>query len=192
MKRALAVAAMVIALASPCRAAELEGVTLPDAETVGRSELRLNGIALRTYSIFRIPIYVAGLYLARPDSDSDRILRSTDDKLLDIHFIHDVSADKARAAWQEGFDLNCVDPCRLPAADVAKFLAAVPAMRVGDRFRILFTHGSAEITANERPIGTITDRHFATVMLATFIGPEPPTPRLKQELLGLRLAANGK
>ena len=31
---------------------------------------------------------------------------------------------------------------------------------------------------------TITNPTFARVILATFIGPEPPTPRLKRELLG--------
>ena len=32
----------------------------------------------------------------------------------------------------------------------------------------------------------IADPHFAQTVLATFIGPEPPTPRLKRELLGGR------
>jgi hypothetical protein len=35
-------------------------------------------------------------------------------------------------------------------------------------------------------MGDIADPHFAETMLATFIGPEPPTPRLKRELLGNR------
>lgn len=34
-------------------------------------------------------------------------------------------------------------------------------------------------------MGEISDPHFAEVMLGTFIGAEPPTPRLKRELLGL-------
>jgi hypothetical protein len=35
-------------------------------------------------------------------------------------------------------------------------------------------------------MGDISDPRFAELMLATFIGREPPTPRLKRELLGLR------
>lgn len=186
MRRVLLIAAMGLALAVPARAAQLDGVTLPDRATIGPTELRLNGIALRTASIFQIPVYVAGLYLVRPDSDPDRILGSADTKLLEIRFLHDVDAEDARTAWREGFDSNCVAPCRLRAADVARFLAAVPAMRKGDHFSILFTRDGAEIAANGRSIGSIADRGFATLVLATFIGPEPPTARLKRELLNLR------
>ncbi len=184
MTRFLVFLAMGLALSTVGRAATLEGVTLPDTRSVGRTELRLNGIALRTYSIFKIPIYVAGLYLVHPDSDADHILRSSEVKLLDIRFIHDVDVQSARTAWREGFDLNCVAPCRLRPADVERFLAGIPAMREGDRFSILFTRDGAEIESNGRSIGSITDRGFATAMLTTFIGPQPPTARLKQELLG--------
>jgi hypothetical protein len=192
MRRALAVAAIGLALCSAVQAAELEGVTLPDTQSVGRTELRLNGIALRTYSIFRIPIYVAGLYLVRPDSNPESILHSVETKLLDIHFIHAVGEEDARNAWREGFEQNCLAPCRLSGEDVARFLAAVPAMRAGDRFSILFTRDGAEIAANGQPVGRVADRRFATAMLATFIGPQPPTPRLKQELLGSRLQTSDK
>ena len=78
MKRFLVFVAMGLALCTPGRAAQLQGVMLPDTQSAGQTELRLNGIALRTYSILRIPIYVAGLYLVRPDSDADSILRSTE------------------------------------------------------------------------------------------------------------------
>lgn len=184
MMRALVILAMFLVLSAPGRAAQLEGVTLPDTQSVGRGELLLNGIALRTYSIFHIPIYVAGLYLIHPDSDPDHIMRSTDAKLLEIRFVHDVAEENARAAWREGFDLNCVAPCRLAHEDVERFLASVPATRKGDRFSILFTRDGAEFAANGRLIGNVTDRRFATAILATFIGPEPPTARLKKELLG--------
>jgi len=152
----------------------------------------LNGIALRTYSIFRIPIYVAGLYLVRRDSDPDHILQSTDTKLLDIRFIHSVGAEDARTAWREGFDQNCVAPCRLAPDEVERFLAAVPPMRKGDSFSILFTGDGAEIAANGHPVGHIPNRGFATAVLATFIGPQPPTERLKQELLGARMETAGR
>ena len=185
MKRALVIAAMCVVLSAQGHSAQLEGVTLPDTQSVGSGgELRLNGIALRTYSIFHVPIYVAGLYLAHLDSDPDHILRSADVKLLEIRFVHDVAEQPARAAWREGFDQNCLAPCRLAPEDVERFLASVPATRKGDRFSILFTGTGAEFAANGHLIGNITDRRFATAILATFIGPEPPTARLKQELLG--------
>jgi hypothetical protein len=35
-------------------------------------------------------------------------------------------------------------------------------------------------------MGDIADPRFAELMLTTFIGPVPPTPRLKRQLLGFR------
>ncbi len=192
MKRAVVLMAIAAALSSPGGAAELAGITLPDSQSVGGDDLRLNGIALRTYSIFRIPIYVAGLYLVHPDSDPDRILRAGETKLLDIRFIHDVSEESARKAWHEGFEQNCFSPCRLARADVERFIAGVHAMSTGDSFRILFTADGTEITSNGHAVASIPGRPFATAILATFIGPQPPTARLKRELLGPRLETSGR
>ncbi len=184
MRYVLFLAALVFAVPVSVRAAQLDGVTLPDSQRVGGTELRLNGIGLRSYSVLQIHIYVAGLYLLHPSSDAGQILHSSDMKLLDIRFVHDVSAEQARKAWREGFDRNCSAPCQLAPQDIERFLAAVPAMHKGDSFTLLFTTRGAEVTANGRPIGTITDPEFARQMLATFIGPQPATPRLKRELLG--------
>lgn len=177
---------VVLALVMPfsVRAAQLNGATLPDTERVGGTELHLNGFGLRSYSVFQVPIYVAGLYLRHPSSDADQILHSPDTRILEVHFVHDVSAEQARKAWREGFERNCSAPCHLAPQEIERFLAAVPAMRKGDSFNLLFTARGAEITVNGEPIGSITDPQFAREMLATFLGPQPASPRLKQELLG--------
>ena len=184
--RIAALFAVLAILAIPAgAAATLDGVSLPETATLGTTELRLNGIALRTYSWLRIRIYVAGLYLERPSHDAETILRSPEKKLLVVRFIHDVDAEEARKAWREGFDDNCRAPCRLAPADVARFLAAVPAMRSGDRSTLAFTPAGVSITLNGQVLGTISDPMFAHAVLATFIGPHPPTERLKRGLLGL-------
>jgi len=184
--RIAALFAVLAILAIPAgAAATLDGVSLPETATLGTTELRLNGIALRTYSWLRIRIYVAGLYLERPSHDAETILRSPEKKLLVVRFIHDVDAEDARKAWREGFDDNCRAPCHLAPADVARFLAAVPAMRSGDRSTLAFTPAGVSITLNGQVLGTISDPMFAHAVLATFIGPHPPTERLKRGLLGL-------
>ena len=185
MRYAQILAALVFAVPLSVRAAQLDGVTLPDTQRVGGMELHLNGIGLRSYSVFQVPIYVAGLYLRHPSSDAGQILHSPDMRLLEIHFVHDVSAEQARKAWREGFERNCSAPCHLAPQDIERFLAAVPAMRKGDSFTLLFTARGAEVTVNGKPIGNITDPQFAREMLGTFLGPQAASPRLKQELLGI-------
>jgi len=179
------VAAVLALLSVGAAATVLEGVSLPDTATFNGTQLRLNGIGLRTYSWLGIRIYVAGLYLERPSHDAEAILRSPEKKLLVVRFIHDVDAEDARKAWREGFNDNCRAPCHLAPADVARFLAAIPAMRSGDRSTLAFTPSTVAITLNGQTLGTISDPMFAHAVLATFLGPHPPTTRLKRELLGL-------
>jgi hypothetical protein len=185
MSRLPVLLVLLLCLAAPAGAAQLEGVTLPERQPAAGTELVLNGIALRTYSILRVPIYVAGLYLTRPERDAERILGSTETKLMDIHFLRDVSLEQGQQAWQEGFDDNCREPCRIAPGEVEHFMAAVPAVKKGDRFTILFANGGADLAVNGVRLGTTSNRHFATIILATFIGRYPTTPRLRQELLGL-------
>jgi hypothetical protein len=175
MVRGLILAATATIALSAAHAADLEGVSMPDTRVVAGTQMWLNGIGLRTYSALGIRIYVAGLYLERRNGDPDTILHSQERKLLDIRFLRDVDAEDARKAWQESFEQNCSSPCDLDPRDMRRFLAAVPSV-----------HKGVHITFNGRLMGDIADPHFAELMLATFIGREPPTPRLKRELLGLR------
>jgi len=185
MIRALILVA--IASATPvASAAQLDGVWMPDTQLVRGDRLLLNGLGLRTYSIFRIGIYVAGLYLEQRSDDPDVILRSTGMKLIRIRFLHNVNAQEARASWQQAFERTCKLPCDLSSGQVQRFLAAVPAFHEGDESRLLFTSHGVDVRIDGRLIGQIEDPHFAAVMLATFIGPAPPTHQLKRQLLGIR------
>jgi len=175
---ALALAPMPSGASRPAVAAELDGVAMPDVLQAAGTPLRLNGMGIRTYSLFRIHIYVAGLYLQRPTADAEAILQSESIKLLDVHFVHDVDVEHARDAWVTGFRDNCKPPCRLPSQDVARFLAAVPAFRKGDESMLLFSGHAVEL-------GTVSDPTFSRAILATFIGGYPPTEPLKHGLLGL-------
>jgi hypothetical protein len=182
--RVLVLVALTLVSEPVARAAELSGVDIPDARFVDGTTMRLNGIGVRTYSLLRIPIYVAGLYLERPSNNPDAILHSTSRKLLEIRFLRDVDADEARKAWRDGLESNCKSPCSLDPSDVKRFLSAVPSMHKGDETTLLFTPRGVEFKINGASIGVIADLHLAEIILATFIGPEPPTARLKHELLG--------
>lgn len=184
VRRLLGAAALVLLAQRGVPAAELDGVTLPDTSEIGGTLLRLNGIGLRTYSIVRVRIYVAGLYLQQPTHDPEAILDSPEDKLLVFHFIHDVDAADARKAWQEGFADNCLPPCHVEPADEARFLAAVPDFRAGDNSTLAFAAGRLTIGINGRLVGTIINRGFERAILLTLIGPKPPTEALKRGLLG--------
>ncbi|HBK05354.1 MAG TPA: hypothetical protein DDZ81_05760 [Acetobacteraceae bacterium] len=186
MVRRWIVAVAAVTSLSAANAAEVGGVAMPDNRIVDGTSMRLNGIGLRTYSLLGIPVYVAGLYLERRSDDPNSILHSSQTKLLQIRFLRDVDAKDAREAWREGLEQNCKSPCSLDPRGVQRFLAAVPSVNDGDESTLLFTSKGVKVTLNGHPMGDISDPHFAEVMLATFIGTEPATPRLKRELLGSR------
>jgi len=181
---AFALALLAPMTARPSAAAELDGVSMPELLQQAGKPLRLNGLGLRTYSVFSVHIYVAGLYLEQPSGDAESILHSDATKLLVIHFVHDVDAERAREAWVTGFRENCRAPCRLPGHDLERFLAAVPSFRRGDESTLLFTGHAVEVAVNGQVLGSIADPDFARTILATFIGPIPSTEPLKRGLLG--------
>src|ERR1700757_3115950 len=121
MIRGLILAVVIVAALSVAHAADLEGVSMPETRAVDGTQMRLNGIGLRTYSALGIRIYVAGLYLERRSGDPDAILHSQESKLLDIRFLRDVDAEDARKAWRDAFDQNCKTPCHLDTNDAERF-----------------------------------------------------------------------
>jgi hypothetical protein len=180
---ALVTLAILVPFWFVAHAAELDGVQVPDTLQVDGKTLHLNGFGLRTYSILGIHIYVASLYLEHLSTNPEEIIRSPEAKLLTVRFERSVSADDARKAWRDGLENNCEAPCHLDPQDVERFLAVMPAMHVGDNYSLLFTQNGASVTVSGKQIGTVSQPQFAESMLATFLGPKPASPRLKQELL---------
>ena len=50
-------------------------------------------------------------------------------------------------------------------------------------YSLLFEQNGASVMVSGQLIGTISSPLFAEAMLATFLGPNPASPRLKHELL---------
>ncbi len=184
MRRIVLAAAILACSLGPAGAAQMAGVILPDTWTVGTTRLALNGIGLRTYSILAIHIYVAGLYLRQRSHDGDAILDSPGIKLVEMHFVHDVSADSMRGAWRKGLVRNCVAPCVLSQTLMAQFLAALRPVKAGENVTLVFRPDGADAYFNMQPVGHIADAQFAKLMLSVFIGQNATVPDLKQELLG--------
>jgi hypothetical protein len=177
---------VLVIMATTCvsaQAVELDGVQVPDMLQVGGKTLHLNGCGVRTYSILGIHIYAASLYVEHLSTDPNEIIQSSETKLLSIRFEHAVSADQARHAWRTALQSNCIAPCHLDPQDVETFLSRVPAMRPGEYFYLVFSQNTATVSANGAQIGVISQRQFANAVLATFIGPHPASPTLRQELL---------
>jgi Chalcone isomerase-like len=176
-------AALILSISTATKAAEIDGVAMPETMEVSGTRLLLNGLAQRTYSFLRIHIYVAGLYLQHRSSDAQDILASGETKLLHFVFTRDIDAEAARKSWRESLDSNCRSPCSLGAENVKRFLDAIPSMRRGESSTFLFKPEGLEVFMNEKLVGRIPDKAFVRVILATFIGSNPTSGEVKRGLL---------
>jgi hypothetical protein len=173
--------------ASNAAAATLDGTSLPDSYPVNGQTLVLNGIGLRTLTIFRIGAYVAGLYLPQPNHDAQAILASPGPKVILLKFIRAGSKERVEKQYRAGEQENCGTGGCDPAdkEDFERLVAAAPAVNPGDTSTYVFTDKGVQVFANDRVIGDFADRDLAYRLLSGFIGDHPPSQELRRHLLGL-------
>jgi hypothetical protein len=174
-------------MASSAGAAMLEGANFPDSYTVDGQKLILNGLGLRTLTIFRVRIYVAGLYLTQPSHDAATILNSHGPKVVRLQFIHSGSKAQVEKEYREGEANNCGhgECAASDQADFEKLVAAAPAVEPGDTSTYVFTDKGVKVFANNEMIGDFADVDLARHLLWGFIGNHPPSQSLRSALLGL-------
>ena len=174
-------------MAGAAAAATRDGVTMPDTMQYGGRTLVLNGLGLRTLTVFSVPIYVAGLYLTAPSSDAQQILQSQDPKILVLSFLHSGSKADIEKEYRQGEKVNCGNGGCSPAdaPDFERLVAAAPAVAVGDTSTYVFHNGGVDVLANGREIDKVTNPDLATRLLAGFIGEHPPSQALRRSLLGM-------
>jgi Chalcone isomerase-like len=184
----LSLAVVVTILLCPyfAHAAEMAGVFMPAVQSMDSRRLVLNGIGLRTYSVFSVRIYVTALYVEHVSHDAEALLNTPGIKLLQIHFVHDVGVIDARRAWRTGLMQNCSSPCVLSSENLSRFLAALRPIHAGENVSLLFGPEGLSAFEEGRMIGQVMDLQFSKAMLASFIGLHPATESLRRELLGLQ------
>ena len=178
---------LAVWLAFSASAATLDGVSLPDTYTIDGQTLALNGLGLRTLTIFRVRIYVAGLYLQRPSHDAAQILASPGPKVIRLEFIRSGTKAQVEHQYREGEAKNCGNGGCAPTdrEDFERLVAAAPAVNPGDTSTYVFTDRGVRVFANDRLIGDYADVDLAKHLLAGFIGDHPPSDSLRDHLLGL-------
>jgi hypothetical protein len=186
-RRTLLPALLFLCLAAQARAATLEGVVFPDSYPVEGETLVLNGVGLRTLTIFHVKIYVAGLYLLRPSHDAAQILSSPGPKVVVMEFLHAGSKADVEKEYRKGEEENCGDGECDPAdrADFERLIAAAPGVQPGDTYTYIVTDSGVQLLHNNKPVIALANKDLGYRILAGFIGNHPPSPELRRELLGL-------
>ena len=188
MKRRLALLALCgLLLAGPGRAASISGLSLPDTYPLAGQTLVLNGLGIRTLTIFKVKVYLAGLYVAQRSRDARAILASPGPKVVLMQFLHKASKEDVEKQYREGEAKNCGHGECNPSdkSDFERLIALTPGAAVGDTLAYVCTQRGLRVLFNNKPVADIANPDLATRILAGFIGNNPPSEDLKARLLGV-------
>jgi len=176
---------MLLQISTITHACTAGDVKVPDQVTISGQSLHLNGCGMREKFFF--DIYVAALYLSKTAHDTDAILATPGPRRILMHFVYsEIDREKLVDAWNEGFEDNLTkeELTRLrPRIDIFNgFFTTVHRNDVVLLDYIPDTGTSVSINGQEK--GRIQGQDFNNALLRIWLGREPVTSSLKQDLLG--------
>ncbi len=162
--------------------AQLAGVHIPDSATVGGKKIVLNGMGLREK--FFIDVYVGALYLPSRTNNAQQAISQDVPKRIVMHFIYDqVTAAQLNEVWREGF--GSAPGGATHKASVDKLCSWMATVTSGDEIILDYAPGSGTtVTVKGAKKGTIPGADFMKVLWSVYLGPVPPTEKLKKGMLG--------
>ncbi len=184
-----AVASALLLLCTPpsiSGATTVDGITFPPTEPVDGHVLHLNGVGVRTATIFRIRVYLAALYVEHPSHDSKDIEAPTEIKTLFLEFMRSASKERVQNSIRQSEASYC-KAAGCPASDahdIEQFVAKFPAVKRGDYVTYVFSPGGLRVLMNNTPLFNFSNPDFARRFLDSFIGLYATTPSLRNALLG--------
>jgi hypothetical protein len=160
-------------------------VQFPDSVTAGGTELVLNGLGLRKATLFKVKVYVAGLYLPEKSADGAKIAGANQPWQLVLHFVHDVDASDIREAFEEGFKKAAGDNLGALRKRIDDLNARMVDFKEGHQLSYAYDPAKGTVVDVNGTSGAAIDgADFGAALLTISIGPEPPNEELKTGLLG--------
>lgn len=186
LRKYILVCLIVLCLSTPASGATLGDVSLPDSITENGTVLNLNGMGMRTFAFF--DVYAAGLYLSSPSTEDTAILAADGPRVMVMHFLREVGAEKIAGAWLEGLDANTPGAGTTLKERFARLGSMMETLDEGQTLECVYAPGAGTtIRVRGQVKGTIEGKDFNDALLACWIGPKPgPGKKFKSGVLGLR------
>jgi hypothetical protein len=154
--------------------------------TIGNQRLVLNGQGWRVVSPWGIKAYAAALYQPVPTRDRDVALQAGRPWMVEMVYCRSAPSGAIGEVWAAALRQNCWRDCGLTEQAIRQFLTTLDDARPASRWSFGFDGIRLEVREGGIVRGAIADPVFARVLLATWIGPVPPTAELAAALLGGR------
>lgn len=185
--RTLASATIVLAAAigSSASAATCGDVQFADTMNVAGAPLVLNGLGIRTATMFNVEVYVAGLYVPEKSFDGDAIIAANQPWQMVLKFVHDADAADVRDAFQKGF--HRVTGGNLgPLQDrIATLDAQIVDIKEGEYLSLTYDPATESTVIDLNGMsGAIQGADFADALLTMSVGQDTPNQDLRTGLLG--------
>ncbi|MEW5950330.1 MAG: hypothetical protein GX447_00995 [Elusimicrobia bacterium] len=164
-------------------AAEFMGVNSPDTVKIKDTNLILNGMGLRKKVVFNV--YVASLYLENKNKDANTVIKSKENKIVELSFLRSVSGKTIAEAIEESFKKNAPDFNSLKER-LNIFKSYIPDLKKKDLVRFIFAKNEIlEVYYNGEKKGEIKGSDFCETLLNVWLGEKPADENLKKGMLGL-------
>ena len=188
IKGLLAGLAIACSLALPAAAAEINGVRFADTIKVGGSDLKLNGLGMRTKVVFKV--YAAGLYLTEKKTTPADVMTVPGPRRVTLVMMRDLTSEDFGQAFMTGLNNNLSQAEKSKiVSQISKFgeiFASNDSLKKGDVLHIDWIPGTGTQTElNGKKVGeAVPDLAFYNAILRIWIGDKPADRSLKPALLG--------
>lgn len=180
----------VVAFASSGRAADtrtVNDITFKTRITVAGKRLVLVGMG--EHVMYLLTVYVAGLYLERPQTRAEAVITSEQTKCFLLHIdTRRFTREKFQSLANEGFLCNCsAEELEKLKARIKKFFGLFQKVKLrrGDRIMFVYLPGTGTAVYHQgRRLGVIAGRDFKRALFSLWLGKKPLDRRLKLALLG--------
>jgi Chalcone isomerase-like len=184
---ALVASGAALTIPSLAHAIEVDGIRMAESVDVNGQHLVLNGCGTRHATIFRVNVYVAGLYLPARMTDSAQILADGTFKHLIAVFKRGVGRDQAQGAFRDSIRQAAGGQAGAIASDISRFEQWVPGWEENQRMVATYTPGTGvSITATQARAPFTAGTAFGTALFGTWAGTRPVDDELRDYLTGRR------
>jgi hypothetical protein len=172
---------LIIALASPVDAAVVADVTFPNTVQVAGQSIILNGAGLREFAW--IDLYVGALYLPRPMTDPNAIIRADVPKRIVLHFVF---REVPKNRLGETFTDRIEDDPKLQAieSEILRMTGLFETMHPGDEMILDYVPGKGVVLlVKGQEKGVFPGEAFMIATFNFFLGADPIHKGLRSAML---------
>ena len=186
-KAVLAVMFFAAAASQASAAVDVAGIKYEDSLTVGGKELLLNGAGVRNK--FVIKVYAAGLYLQKPETTADGVLKAEGPRRVRLVMMRDLSSEDLGTAFMAALAANVSEEDQAKIiTQISKYgelFGQVGLLKKGDVVDTDWLPGVGnQCYLNGKKVGpVIPDILFYNSLLRIWLGNKPVDPILKTKLL---------